>query len=562
MEGGDVAVVDDGGVEGFGCTQGTVLISIPSVDVYQLDGSTAQPTLLSSYSTLTLKLVDIPSNVLISIPSQSGPPSYFNCDSQPDSGRLTNNHPQCNPTVVNTWLVISVADGLIEIPLSSDSLPCFLEPRSYIIPILPGDQHQQLASDSLDKTPSSINDGAQIRLIIGDSVDEDSLDTFDSILAGWTAYNGRNKASSTADQKNGFVDEKQEKKNQPEYDKNLGRLAFVDEKTGEICGELESDIVVSGVSLAGSHQPPLTPSSLVASSEPVLISLSQPTSNGTFSHAEVTPLSPDSRSMILSGADWVSRGILTGSEKISQFISQSGTSYISRSKPSQVNTPISPATRATTEKIVGYTQSAAKFSGKAARVVGSVAGKVGDSIGKTTGIQRGPRGEIPTGARGYAHKGIMAFSTVMDSLEAGGKKILYTAGDTTTNVVTHSYGPEAGAIAGRANEGVRNVALVYIDVRGVSRKAILKSAGKAAIKGRTKDGREFVFKATEDGEGGSKENNGHLELNREKNGSRNEGSLEKSTSFEGRTPSNGSSSNGWNNQNGIKDEKGKGKGNW
>jgi spartin len=63
--------------------------------------------------------------------------------------------------------------------------------------------------------------------------------------------------------------------------------------------------------------------------------------------------------------------------------------------------------------------------------------------------------------------------------------------------VTHAYGAEAGQIAHRANHAVRNVGLVYIDARGVTRRAILKSVGKAAVRGRMNDGREVILGSDE-----------------------------------------------------------------
>ncbi|KAA1070969.1 hypothetical protein PGTUg99_014838 [Puccinia graminis f. sp. tritici] len=78
------------------------------------------------------------------------------------------------------------------------------------------------------------------------------------------------------------------------------------------------------------------------------------------------------------------------------------------------------------DRVLGFTRSASKVSGKAATLVGSVFGKVGDQIGKSTGIQHSSTGAPPSGARGYAHKVLVAFDTVMDSLKTGGKKVLAT----------------------------------------------------------------------------------------------------------------------------------------
>lgn len=179
------------------------------------------------------------------------------------------------------------------------------------------------------------------------------------------------------------------------------------------------------------------------------------------------------------------------------MIRKSGSSYLASAKPASTPITFSSTTHANADKVLGFTRSACKASGKAAALVGSVFGRVGDQIGKSTGIQRAPNGAPPSGARGYVHKGLVAFNTVMDSLETGGKKVLSAAGDTTTSVVTHAYGAEAGQIAHRANHAVRNVGLVYIDARGVTRRAILKSVGKAAVRGRMNDGREVILGSDE-----------------------------------------------------------------
>jgi hypothetical protein len=55
------------------------------------------------------------------------------------------------------------------------------------------------------------------------------------------------------------------------------------------------------------------------------------------------------------------------------------------------------------------------------------------------------------------------------------------------------YGPEAGAHTRNFGETVRNVGVVYIDARGVGRRALIKRAGKRIIKGRLGGGKEVVL---------------------------------------------------------------------
>lgn len=63
----------------------------------------------------------------------------------------------------------------------------------------------------------------------------------------------------------------------------------------------------------------------------------------------------------------------------------------------------------------------------------------------------------------------------------------------------HKYGPDAGHATALIGGSVRNVAVVYIDVRGVGRRALLKSTAKGFIKTRMKDGRQVTLQGSEAG---------------------------------------------------------------
>lgn len=60
------------------------------------------------------------------------------------------------------------------------------------------------------------------------------------------------------------------------------------------------------------------------------------------------------------------------------------------------------------------------------------------------------------------------------------------------------YGSHAGDMSRLAGNAVRNVSLVYVDLRGVGRRALLKRAGKAVARAQF-SGRDIVFlNGTED----------------------------------------------------------------
>ena len=52
----------------------------------------------------------------------------------------------------------------------------------------------------------------------------------------------------------------------------------------------------------------------------------------------------------------------------------------------------------------------------------------------------------------------------------------------------HKWGEQAGSLAADLAGGVRNVGLVYIDVAGVSRRAVIKSVAKGMVVGKVRGG--------------------------------------------------------------------------
>jgi spartin len=105
---------------------------------------------------------------------------------------------------------------------------------------------------------------------------------------------------------------------------------------------------------------------------------------------------------------------------------------------------------------------------------------------------------------------MLAGEVVLTSLEATAHELINTgtaAASTAAGQVPlflhwqvltddrHKFGAEAGHATALAGGAVRNVAVVYIDVRGIGRKALLKGTAKGFVKARLQNGETVVLQA-------------------------------------------------------------------
>jgi spartin len=96
---------------------------------------------------------------------------------------------------------------------------------------------------------------------------------------------------------------------------------------------------------------------------------------------------------------------------------------------------------------------------------------------------------------------LLAGEVVLTSVEATAHDLINTGTAAASSAAGHKYGPEAGHATALLGGSVRNVAVVYIDVRGVGRKALLKSSAKGFVKARLKNGEVVKLQGDEHGDG-------------------------------------------------------------
>ncbi|KAI8624527.1 senescence-associated protein-domain-containing protein [Xylariaceae sp. FL1651] len=267
-----------------------------------------------------------------------------------------------------------------------------------------------------------------------------------------------------------------------------GQIVLIDEEDGSVIGELSEgfQVVDSGVK--------------PGSKDPVEITL--PTEGNQLS---VIPASAESiemelhpaykKSFIVSKAAYASRLIITTSDLVSNAMQSGSDTFTKNTKAASKPMTFKPATHERVRRIGKFSGGVAEMSSKTVGQVSKVAQNLGahlagrgykDKIGKKG---YGPDGQpLDNFKPGLLNKSLMAFSTVADGIDHATRSLLTSASSTATTMVTHRWGDEAGELSKHLGGSVKSVGLVYIDVTGVSRKAVIKAVGKGMVVGKVKVG--------------------------------------------------------------------------
>ena len=208
------------------------------------------------------------------------------------------------------------------------------------------------------------------------------------------------------------------------------------------------------------------------------------------------------KSSIVNMGHKASRLLVTGSDYISSTLMSQADSFTKNTDPVAKPLTFKPTTHEHIRRINHVSTKAASFS---SATVGSI-GKIAQGLGSTVGIRKDGRARgydkdgnmVETYKPGVLNKSLMAFNTVVDGVEQAGRTLLTGTTTSMSTVVGHRWGPEAGEAAAHIGTGFKNVGLVYIDVTGVSRRAIIKSVAKGMVVGKVKGGGQVIVEGTDD----------------------------------------------------------------
>jgi spartin len=110
-----------------------------------------------------------------------------------------------------------------------------------------------------------------------------------------------------------------------------------------------------------------------------------------------------------------------------------------------------------------------------------------------------PNPEPSSSKLGLKDKAALSTHLVLSTIDDSVHRLVSVGSDRLSAVVGHKYGPEAARSTRILTGTARNVALVYVDVTGLGRRALLQTAGKQWIKARVR-GREVELKTDARGE--------------------------------------------------------------
>ncbi|KAK4069114.1 hypothetical protein Trihar35433_5693 [Trichoderma harzianum] len=269
-----------------------------------------------------------------------------------------------------------------------------------------------------------------------------------------------------------------------------GRIVLVDEEDGSVMGELSDgfNVVEDGAIKPGSK-------------EPVEIILPADGSHNisvqpAYDYIEDTMHPAYRTSSIVSSASKASRLLITTSDYVAKVMQNQADNLTKSIKPAAKPMTFAPTTHEHIRRINQYSTKVATLSAQTIGSINQFAQNFGAGMSKRKdGRARGYDKEgnvIETYKPGVLNKSLMAFNTVVDGMEHAGRTLLTGTTSSMSTVVGHRWGPEAGELSRNLGSGFKNVGLVYIDVTGVSRRAILKSVAKGMVVGKVKGGGQII----------------------------------------------------------------------
>ncbi|WVR07106.1 hypothetical protein IAU60_004146 [Kwoniella sp. DSM 27419] len=122
-------------------------------------------------------------------------------------------------------------------------------------------------------------------------------------------------------------------------------------------------------------------------------------------------------------------------------------------------------------------------------------GGVGSTPVSPTAGRPGPAPPVPPKKKALLGRLLLAGEVVLTSLEATAHDLINNGTIAASSAAGHKYGPDAGQATALVGGSVKNVAVVYIDVAGVGRRAILKSTAKGFVRAKLRDGETVKLQA-------------------------------------------------------------------
>ncbi|EJD06257.1 uncharacterized protein FOMMEDRAFT_18403 [Fomitiporia mediterranea MF3/22] len=271
--------------------------------------------------------------------------------------------------------------------------------------------------------------------------------------------------------------------NQKNEDDLRGRLVLVDEEDGEIVGSLGEQFNIredDALQTKGREK------------DPVFVEIPSDEELARRTEVYVHPVPIEQQDMLMKTASLISRGIVLATDALTTGMGVASSFYIAHTKPNEKPLEFSERTR-------GHVQRVHKISGKAVDVTARTTGLIHDAIGKAVDYMSGSnkgKGRVVDQSRSHIplapgappprlplkNRIFLSTDMLLTTVEQSAKQLIEQGTLRVSEALGHKYGNDMRDASYLAGQSVRNVGIVYIDARGVGRRALLKKAGARYIK--------------------------------------------------------------------------------
>ncbi|GJJ11949.1 hypothetical protein Clacol_006187 [Clathrus columnatus] len=317
-----------------------------------------------------------------------------------------------------------------------------------------------------------------------------------------------------------------------------GHLVLMDQDSGEVMGTLDEKVKLQ-------EDEVLSAPKQGREKDPVVVELpsEEEEAQGKYT-AYVHPADEHDRDMLIKTAGLISNGILVLSSALSTGITTLANFYISHSTPSETPIIFSPRTQSNVRRIHTISGAAVDVTSRTTNTIFNLLeGAVNRfTVTNSSRLQpqqvtspkpgpplpprkdnltfekdrpslpspalpprsQGSRDPSPRRVVGASQAGLSSSKPrllnrilastdiIITALERSATQLIESSTDAVSRGISHKYGASAGDMSRMTGNTIRNVSLVYVDVRGVGRRALLKRAGKAVVKAQF-SGKDVVF---------------------------------------------------------------------
>ena len=178
-----------------------------------------------------------------------------------------------------------------------------------------------------------------------------------------------------------------------------------------------------------------------------------------------------------------SRGLVFATDTLVSGMNVASSFFISHTSPRTEPLVFSERTRDNVRRVHSFSGHAVVVTAKTTNLNHEAIGKAVDYVGGADkNRNRRKKGTETDGQLPLKTRILLSADMLLTTVERSATHLIENGTARSSEALGHRYGSDAGNAALLMGQTARNVGIVYIDARGVGRRALLKKAGKRYLK--------------------------------------------------------------------------------